>query len=81
MRSFERQKHLLRAARQLAANPDRRLCLGVSVSEYLSDPNPLRAPIALDHHGRWQGIVSEVMESCFQREPLAKSLFASPVVT
>jgi hypothetical protein len=86
MRSAERKKHLLRTARQIARNPDRRVCLGVCVAEYLSDPNPLRSPIAVDHHGRWQGLVSEAYEAQFHREPLRldsveRSLFASPVVT
>ncbi len=84
--SFESQNHLLRAARPPASNPDRRLCLAGSVPDYPSDPNPPRTPIALDHHSRWHGIVSELMESRFQREPLhleplVKSLFASPLVT
>ena len=70
MRSVERKKHLLRAARQFAANPDRRVCLGVLIPEYLSDTNPLRSPLAADHHGRWLGIVSEAYESQFHREPL-----------
>lgn len=70
MRSVERKKHLLRTARQIARNPDRRVCLGVSVAEYLSDPNPLRSPIAVDHHGMWNVIVSEAYEARLFRQPL-----------
>lgn len=68
--SIERQKHLLRTSRLIARNPDRRLVLGISLSEFLSDPNPLRSPIALDHFGQWHAVVSEAYESCFLRRPL-----------
>jgi hypothetical protein len=86
MRSMQRNKHVLRTARQVATNPERRLCLGVLVADYLSEGNPLRSPMAVDHHGRWQGIVSEAYEAQFQREPLRletldRSLFPSSVVT
>jgi len=79
-RSSRRQKHILRTAKHMAHNPDRRLCLGVSLAEYLSDSNPLRSPIAVDHHGQWQAIVSEVYGARFLREPFnlnpcSKSLF------
>ncbi len=69
MRSTERMKHVLSTAGQLAGNPDRKLCLGVSVAEYLSDPNPLRLPIALEHDGNWQPIVNECYEAQFHRKP------------
>ena len=69
-RSFERQKYMLWTARQVAANPDRRLCLGVSIAEYLSDPNPLRSPLALDHHGRWNGLIMEAHDARYLREPI-----------
>ena len=62
-------KHVLSTAGQLAGNPDRKLCLGVSVAEYLSDPNPLRLPIALEHDGNWQAIVNECYEAQFHRKP------------
>ena len=86
LRSMQRNKHVLRTARQVASNASRRLCLGVLVADYLSEPNPLRSPIAVDHHGRWQGIVSEAYEAQFQREPLrlepvATPLFASANIT
>jgi len=73
-RSIQRQKHLLLTAQQIAGNPDRRLCLGVSLAEYLSDPNPLRSPIAVDQYGQWQGIVSDAYEARFLREPLRLEL-------
>jgi len=69
-RSIQRQKHLLWTAGQLARNRDRRLCLGVSLGEYLAQPNPLRSPIAADHHGHWQAIVVEAHEARFSRGPL-----------
>jgi hypothetical protein len=69
-RSIDRQKHLLWTAKQLARNPDRRLCLGISLSEYLDSPNSLRAPIAIDHHGHWTAMVAEAYESRFRREPI-----------
>jgi len=56
-------------ARQLTANPDRRLYLGIAVADYLNDPNPLRSPIALDHDGNWHAIVNECYEAQFRREP------------
>ena len=62
-------KNVLSTAAQLAGNPDRKLCLGVSVAEYLSDPNPLRLPIALEHDGNWQAIVNECHEAQFHRKP------------
>ena len=67
-------KYLLRTAHQIARNPDRRLCLGVSLAEYLSDSNPLRSPIAIDHHGYWQGIVSDAYQAKFLRQPLRLEL-------
>jgi len=73
-RSTERMKYLLRTAHQIARNPDRRLCLGVSLAEYLSDSNPLRSPIAIDHHGYWQGIVSDAYQAKFLRQPLRLEL-------
>jgi len=69
-RSIQRQKHLLRTAQQIARHPDRRVCLGVSLAEYLSDPNPLRSPIAVDQYGQWQGIVSDAYEARFLRQPM-----------
>jgi hypothetical protein len=69
-RSTERMQHILLAARMLAPNPDRRVCLGVSIGEYLAEPNALRSPLALDHHGRWQGIVNEMYASQYTREPI-----------
>jgi hypothetical protein len=70
VRSVDREKHLLWTARQLARNPDRRLCLGISLGEFLASPNPLRAPIAVDHHGHWTAIVSEAYEARFCRDPI-----------
>lgn len=59
LRSRERIEHVLAAARDAARNPDRHLCLGVPLGAYLSDPNPLHAPLALDHHGCWQSTVDQ----------------------
>jgi len=86
LQSAQRQKHLLSLARNLAGNPDRRLCLGVSLPEYLASSSPLRSPLAVDHFGNWQAIVTEAYEASYLREPMrlnleSASLFAMASAT
>jgi hypothetical protein len=56
-KSIERAGNILWLARNLAKNPDRRLCYASSQAEYLIAANALTMPILCDHHGHWQSLI------------------------
>lgn len=56
-RSIERAYHLLAVAGKIATNPSRRLVYAATIDSYLGAPDPLRAPIFIDHQGSWRALV------------------------
>lgn len=63
-RSAERAEHIVALARELTQNSDRLLCYAVCFDDYLAEPDALRRPMCLDHHGRWQMLVNTHPSSC-----------------
>lgn len=55
--SIERVHTILRSALRLAKNRDRLVCYAAPMNSYLAETDPLRTPLFLDHHGRWQALV------------------------
>jgi hypothetical protein len=74
----ERALHILALARACARNPDRRLCYAATLDGFLSEADALRAPIFLDHHGRWQALANPYPTSAFQRAPVRIPPFVQP---
>lgn len=74
----ERALHILALARECARNPDRRLCYAATLDGFLADANGLRAPIFLDHQGRWQALVNPYPTATFQRTPVRIPPFVQP---
>lgn len=68
--SQERAHHILALARECARNKDRRLCYASTRDSFLADPDALRAPVFLDHHGHWQALVNVHPTSQFLRAPV-----------
>ena len=68
--TIERAHHILALARQCARNPDRRLCYADTRESFLTEPDAVRAPIFLDHHGRWQALVNLYPSAHFTRSPV-----------
>jgi hypothetical protein len=68
--TVERAYHILALARSCASNPDRRLCYAAAVESFLGEPDAVRAPIFLDHHGHWQALVNLHPSAPFTRTPV-----------
>jgi hypothetical protein len=56
-RTVERAYHILSLARETNPTPRRRLVYAAMQASYVSDPDPLHAPLFLDHHGHWQSLI------------------------
>ena len=56
-RTVERAYHILGLAAQVATNKFRRVVYAATQESYLAESDPVRAPIFLDHSGRWQSLV------------------------
>jgi hypothetical protein len=69
-KTVERAHHILALARQTARNPDRHLCYALTSEGFLTEPDAVRAPIFLDHHGRWQALVNLYPSAHFTRSPV-----------
>lgn len=69
-RSIERAYHLLAVAGKIATNPTRRLVYAATLDSYLVEPDLLRAPIFLDHQGRWQALADPHPTSPVNRAPV-----------
>lgn len=69
-KSEERAGHILWLARELARNPDRRLCYAGTQDEYLGEPRALTTPILNDHHGRWQSLIDLYPSAAVLRAPI-----------
>jgi hypothetical protein len=69
-RSVERAYHILAHAAQVTRNRSRRLVYAASHEKFLAEPDPLHAPIFLDHRGEWQALVDLHPTSRFQKEPV-----------
>ena len=75
-KSRTRAHHILALARQLARNPDRRLCYAATQDEYLGEPRALTTPLLNDHRGHWQSLIDLTPSSPFTRDPVR---IAAPV--
>ena len=60
----------LNLVHDLLADRRRLLFYASTMDEYLNDDDPLRQPILLDHHGRWQAIIHLHPAASFARLPV-----------
>ncbi|MBW3598962.1 MAG: replication-relaxation family protein [Planctomycetes bacterium] len=68
--SINRVHTILGSALKLAKNPDRLVCYAATFDAYLAEDDPLRSPLFLDHHGRFQSLVNLHPTSPFPRAPV-----------
>jgi hypothetical protein len=68
--SVERAYHILALAAEIARNPSRRLVYAATHSGYVADPDPLFAPLFLDHAGRWQALIDLHPTAPFRKPPV-----------
>lgn len=77
--SIDRVHHILSTAAQTTTNGKRRLVLAATQDCYLSEADPLRSPIFLDHTGQWQSLVDVHPTSPFHKPPVRlKPLVVAP---
>lgn len=69
-RTIERAYHILALAKRIATNQSRRFVYAATQDSYLGDADPVRTPLFLDHHGRWQALVDLHPTAAFQRAPV-----------
>ena len=69
-KSQERAEHILSLAHELANNRDRRLIVAGLQSDFLTERDALRAPIFLDHFGKWQSLVNPHATATFIKTPV-----------
>ena len=67
-RSVARAYHILAHTAQINRNQSRRLVYAATHESFLAEPNPLHAPIFLDHRGEWQALVDLHPTSHFRKE-------------
>jgi hypothetical protein len=46
------------------------ICYGATQDAFLAEPDALRAPIFLDHHGHWQALVNIHPTAAFTKPPV-----------
>lgn len=69
-RTIERAYHILALAKRIATNQSRRFIYAATQDTYLGDSDPIRTPLFLDHHGRWQSLVDLHPTTGFLRPPV-----------
>jgi hypothetical protein len=72
----ERLHHILALAKACAGNANRRLCYGATLDSYLGESDAVRAPLFLDHQGRWQALVNIHPSAAFLRAPVRIAPFS-----
>jgi hypothetical protein len=56
--SISRAYHILALAAEIARTPSRRLVYAAPLDSFVTDPDPLFAPLFLDHAGSWQSLIN-----------------------
>jgi hypothetical protein len=69
-RTVARAHHILSLARETNPTPARRLVYSATQASFIADPDPLHAPVFLDHHGHWQSLIDLHPTSRHRREPV-----------
>lgn len=68
--SVARAYHVLSLARTLQTHPARRLVYTAPLSTFITEPDPLTAPIFLDHFGNWQALADPHPTAPFVKTPV-----------
>ena len=55
--SIERAHHILAVASDITSERGRHLVYAAPIDAYLTDPDPLFAPLFLDHAGYWRALI------------------------
>jgi hypothetical protein len=78
--SAARAYHVLSTAARTTQHPSRRLVYAATLRDYVTDANPLFAPLFLDHLGHWQALIDLHPTAPFQRTPVRLTpTLASPL--
>ena len=68
--SVARAYHVLALARTLQTHPARRLVYAAPLSSFITEPDPLTAPLFLDHFGHWQALADPHPTAAFVKAPV-----------
>lgn len=68
--SVDRVHHILATAARMTCNGKRRLVFAATLDCYLTESDPLRSPIFLDHTGQWQSLVDLHPTSPYRKQPV-----------
>ena len=68
--SVARAYHILALARPIQSQRARRLVYAATHESFVSDAEPLAAPLFLDHFGHWQALVDPHPSAKFLKEPV-----------
>ena len=74
-RSSTRAYHILSLAAETTTNKSRRLVYAATHPGFLSEPEPLHAPIFLDHFGGWQSLVDLHPTASYRKGPVRLGRF------
>ena len=74
-RSITRAYHILTLAAESTRNKSRRLVYATTHANFLTEGEPLHAPIFLDHFGGWQSLVDLHPTALFRKEPVRLGRF------
>lgn len=69
-RAVERAYHILWFASELARNKSRHLVYAATHESFVTDGDPLHAPIFLDHLGGWQSLIDEHPTATYRKTPV-----------
>ena len=69
-RSVERAYHILSLAAALTRNRPRRLVYAATHESFVTEPQPLHAPIFLDHGGAWQSLIDLHPTASYSKAPV-----------
>lgn len=80
--SVIRSYHILGLSHRIQTHPTRRLVYAAMHDSFITDIDPLLAPLFLDHFGQWQALIDLHPTAPFQREPVRLTpLVESPFAT
>ena len=69
-RTVERAYHILALAKRITSNPSRRLVYATTLDAYLSESDPLRSALFLDHDGCWRPLIDHHPSASVLRSPV-----------
>ena len=69
-RSVERAYHILSLAAATTRNRNRRLVVAATHESFVTESQPLHAPIFLDHFGAWQSLIDLHPTATFSKAPV-----------